>query len=254
MGGTVNELGQPIGHPVAGWRAPERPPRTAMVGRTCRVEPFDSARHVEDLFRANALDADGRGWTYLPYGPFAEVAAYRRWVDATCLGDDPLFHAVVDPTTGAAVGVASYLRIDPTLGSIEVGHLRFSPLLQRKPAATEAMFLMMKRAFDLGYRRYEWKCDSLNAPSRAAARRLGFSFEGIFRQALVYKRRNRDSAWFSVIDRDWPALERAFTRWLDPANFDADGRQRSRLSELTAPIADAGASVLPRPDPGPMRA
>jgi RimJ/RimL family protein N-acetyltransferase len=154
----------------------------------------------------------------------------------TCDGDDPLFFAIVDEETGKAVGVASYLRIDPRNGSIEVGHLRFSSLLQRNPAATEAMYLMMKRAFELGYRRYEWKCDSLNAPSRAAALRLGLSFEGVFRHAMVYKGRNRDTAWFAATDLDWPGLERAFVRWLDPDNFDAQGRQRSRLSELTAPL------------------
>jgi RimJ/RimL family protein N-acetyltransferase len=128
------------------------------------------------------------------------------------------------------------MRIDPRNGAIEVGNLNFSPLLQRKPAATEAMYLMMKRAFELGYRRYEWKCDSLNAPSRAAAQRLGFSYEGIFRQASVYKDRSRDTAWYAMIDSEWPELDKAFRRWLDPANFDAQGRQRDRLSELTAPV------------------
>ena len=209
-----------------------------MQGRFCRLEPIEPDRHAPDLYDANALDTDGRGWTYLPYGPFGSLEEYREWMNAVCLGDDPLFFAVIDAETEQAVGVASYLRIDPRNGSIEVGHLRFSPLLQRKPGATEAMFLMMKRAFDLGYRRYEWKCDALNAPSRAAALRLGLSYEGIFRQATVYKRRNRDTAWFAATDREWPALAQAFERWLDPANFDADGRQRIRLSELTAPLLE----------------
>jgi len=157
-------------------------------------------------------------------------------MEETCLGADPLFFAVVDAANGAAVGVASYLRIEPLFGSIEVGHLRFSARLQRRPAATEAMYLMMRRAFDLGYRRYEWKCDALNGPSRAAAQRLGLSFEGIFRQALVYKGRSRDTAWFATIDREWPALSEALTRWLDPLNFHPDGRQRVSLSELTKPL------------------
>lgn len=225
----------PIGFPLPDWRPPPRPPRTAMAGRTCIVEPLDVARHADELFAANALDRDGTGWTYLPYGPFADRDAYLAWMNATCLGDDPLFHAIVERATGRAVGVASYLRIDPAAGSIEVGHLRYSPLLQRSVASTEAMYLMMKRAFELGYRRYEWKCDALNAPSRAAAERLGFTFEGIFRQATVYKRRNRDTAWLSVLDVEWPRLEAAFQRWLDPANFDAAGRQRERLADLTAP-------------------
>ena len=228
----TNDLDQPIGFPLPGWRVPEPPPREALVGRYCRLEPLDPARHAEQLFAANALDDDGRGWTYLPYGPFADCDAYLAWMSATCLGNDPLFHAVVDGASGKAVGVASYLRIEPRAGSIEVGHLRFSPLLQRSPASTEAMYLLMKRAFALGYRRYEWKCDALNAPSRAAAMRLGFVFEGIFRQAIVYKGRNRDTAWFSILDSEWPRLDVAFTRWLDPANFALDGRQKQRLRDL----------------------
>ena len=231
---VVNALGQRVGVPLADWKRPPRPPRTAMEGRTCRVEPLDVERHADELFAANALDADGRGWTYLPYGPFADRAPYLEWMRATCLGDDPLFHAIVDRASGRAVGVASYLRIDPVAGSIEVGHLRFSPLLQRSVASTEAMYLMMKRAFELGYRRYEWKCDALNAPSRAAADRLGFSYEGLFRQALVYKGRNRDTAWYSIVDHEFPRLAGAFESWLDPANFDEAGRQRRRLSDLTA--------------------
>jgi RimJ/RimL family protein N-acetyltransferase len=236
MGRHVNELGQVIGFPLPGWRPPPRPSRETLAGRLCRLEPLDPARHGDDLYRANALDADPRHWTYLPYGPFADREAYRRWMEATCLGDDPLFFAIVDLATCAPAGVASYLRIDPGNGSIEVGHLRFSSRLQRKPAATEAMYLMMRRAFELGYRRYEWKCDALNAPSRAAALRLGLSYEGTFRQAMVIKGRSRDSAWFAATDRDWPALDSAFRRWLDPANFDEAGRQRVRLSELTAPL------------------
>jgi RimJ/RimL family protein N-acetyltransferase len=231
----TNEFGQPIGAALPDWCAPARPPREPMQGRFCRVEPIDPERHAPDLHRANSLDADARHWTYLPYGPFESFEAYRGFVKAVCLGDDPLFFAIVDAKTGLAVGLASYLRIDPRAGSIEVGHLRFSSLLQRTPAATEAMALMMRRAFELGYRRYEWKCDALNAPSRAAALRLGFTFEGVFRQANVVKGRNRDTAWFSVTDQEWPARARAFERWLDPANFDREGRQRARLEDLRTP-------------------
>ena len=232
----TNELGQPIGFALPDWRRPPFPRREVMSGRWCRIEPLDPERHAADLFAAYALDADARHWTYLPYGPFEDAAAFRAWMDEACLGDDPLFYAIVDPATGRAVGAAAYLRIDPNAGSIEVGHLRFSSLLQRTPAATEAMSLMMREAFTLGYRRYEWKCDSLNAPSRAAALRLGLSYEGIFRHAWVLKGRNRDSAWFAATELEWPALERAFTQWLDPANFDAAGRQRVRLTDLTAPL------------------
>jgi RimJ/RimL family protein N-acetyltransferase len=232
----TNDLGQPVGRPVPGWKAVERPPRAPMAGRYCRVEPIDPTRHSEDLYRANALDPGNRHFTYLSSGPFASFDAYRQWMESSCLGDDPLFHAIVDADTGKAAGVASYMRIDPKNGVIEVGNLNYSPLLQRKRAATEAMYLMMKRVFDLGYRRYEWKCDSLNAPSRAAAQRLGFSYEGIFRQAVVYKGRSRDTAWYTAIDSEWPELERAFLRWLDPANFDGRGNQRVSLSEWTGPI------------------
>lgn len=152
---------------------------------------------------------------------------------SACLGDDPLFHAVIDKRTEKAVGFATFMRIDPVMGVIEVGNINFAPILQRTPAATEAMFLMMQRVFnELGYRRYEWKCDNLNAPSHKAAKRLGFTYEGLFRQALVYKGRNRDTAWFSIIDSEWPALEAAFTGWLDVANFDEGGQQIKSLGEF----------------------
>ena len=229
----VNHLGQPIGFPLPGWSARPRPPRTTMEGRLCRIEPIDVDRHAADLHSANLEDKEGRNWTYLAYGPIATLDEYRDWMRKTCLGDDPLFHAVIDLKSGRAVGVASYLRIDPAPGVIEVGHINYAPPLQRTVAATEAMFLMMRRVFDeLGYRRYEWKCDAVNAPSRAAALRLGFQYEGIFRQATVYKSRNRDTAWYAIIDRDWPALKARYERWLDPANFDAAGRQRRKLSEI----------------------
>ena len=231
-----NELGQPIGPPVPGWKPVARPPRTPLAGRYCRVEPIDPARHAEDLHRANSLDPSQRNFTYLSIGPFDTFDAYRQWMISAVTSEDPLFHAIVDAATGKAVGIASYMRLDPNNGVIEVGHLNYSPLLQRKPAATEAMYLMMKRVFELGYRRYEWKCDSLNAASRAAAQRLGFSYEGVFRQASLYKGRNRDTAWYAMIDGEWPELDRAYRRWLDPANFDDRGNQRARLSELTAPI------------------
>lgn len=235
-----NALGQPIGFPVEGWRPCPSPPRSALEGRYCRVEPLDPDRHADQLFAANAEDREGRIWTYLPYGPFATPAAYRRWMYSGCLGDDPLFHAVIDATDGRAVGVTSYLRIAPETGVIEVGHINFAPRLQRTAAATESMYLMMCRVFDdLGYRRYEWKCDALNEASRRAAERLGFRFEGIFRQATVYKGRNRDTAWYSIIDKEWPALRSAFESWLNPANFDAAGGQRRRLKELTAAAARA---------------
>ncbi len=228
-----NRLGQPIGFPVPDWRPCRRPPNSAMVGRTCRVEPIDPERHAADLHTANMADKEDRIWSYLPYGPFADLAAYRSWMETACLNDDPLFHAIIDEATQKAVGVASYLRIDPGPGVIEVGHINYSPLLQRSVAATEAMYLMMARIFDeLGYRRYEWKCDALNAGSCRAAGRLGFVYEGIFRQATIYKDRNRDTAWYAIIDKDWPAVKAAFQAWLDPGNFDGEGKQKTSLSAL----------------------
>jgi RimJ/RimL family protein N-acetyltransferase len=185
-----------------------------MAGRYCRVEPIDPTRHARDLFDANALDPSNANFTYLSIGPFDDFAAYRDWMASAVKSEDPLFHVIVDAATGKAVGLATYMRLDPGNGVIEVGH----------------------RIFEMGYRRYEWKCDSLNAASRAAAQRLGFSYEGIFRQAGVYKGRGRDTAWYAMIDSEWPDLERAFQRWLDPANFDARGNQRLRLSDLTAPV------------------
>ena len=239
MAQTTNDLGQPISFSVAGWRAPDPPSRAPMDGRSCRLEMLDAGRHAADLHAANRLDTENRNWTYLAYGPFETASAYREWAEDAARGDDPLFHAIVDTSSGKAVGVASYLRISPASGSIEVGHINFSPALQRTRAATESMFLMMRRVFESGYRRYEWKCDALNAGSRTAAQRLGFSYEGIFRQATVYKGRNRDTAWYAIIDQEWAALEEAFERWLDDSNFDAGGRQRVRLSELTGPTLKA---------------
>lgn len=230
MNRRVNEFGQPIGPALPDWRPPPRPARTVLAGCYCRVEPLDVERHARDLYEANALDRGGRMWTYLFSGPFASFDEYLAWLSPRPASEDPLFFAFVDTGRGTAVGLGSYLRIDPGNGAVEVGHLQFSPLMQRTPAATEAMYLMMRNAFALGYRRYEWKCDALNAASRRAAERLGFTFEGIFRQAVVYKGRNRDTAWFSVIDSEWPALDAAFRAWLDPANFDADGRQRRSLA------------------------
>ena len=234
-----NELGQPIGPALPQWRAPAVPPRVAMQGRYCRVEPLNAAHHAADLYAANALDKENRNWTYLTVGPFASAADYRDWVEKAAAGADPMFYAIVDAATGKATGVASYMRLDPAHGVIEIGSINYSPLLQRKPAATEAMYLMMRTIFDLGYRRYEWKCDTFNGPSRTAAARLGFSYEGTFRQATVYKGRSRDTAWFSIIDVEWPALRTAFERWLAPDNFGADGRQRVSLATLTRPLLKA---------------
>ena len=222
-----------FGEVVDGWQAPERPAFRALSGRYCRVAPL-SVEMVEELYHANAVD--DAIWDYLPYGPFASVDLYRDWVAEVAGGSDPMFFAVQDVAHGSWAGVASYLRIAPEAGSIEVGHINFSAGLQRTRAATEALYLMMGWAFEAGYRRFEWKCNALNIPSRRAAERLGLSYEGVFRQAGVVKGRNRDTAWFAAIGKEWCALSAAFDSWLAPENFDADGRQIIRLSELTRPV------------------
>lgn len=233
---VLNEFGQPVGFSLPGWKAPPYPPLRVLEGRWCRLEPIEAGRHATELDTANRLETDDRGWTYMSNGPYATLAEYRVWVETMQTRSDPQFYAIIDLASGRAGGVASYMRIDPANGCIEVGGIKLSPLISRKPAMTEAMYLMMRNAFDLGYRRYEWKCDALNAASRAAARRLGFNYEGIFEQAVVYKGRNRDTAWFSIADREWPAVRAVHERWLAPENFDAEGRQKVSLSALTAPL------------------
>lgn len=225
---------RPLGPVLPNWRPPPRPDGAPLAGRYARVEPLEADRHAAALYRA--YSADDAVWDYLPYGPFASATDYHAWVRQATDGTDPLFYAITDRDTGQIGGVASYLRIMPESGSIEVGHINFAPALQRSRAATEAIFLMMEWAFQAGYRRFEWKCDALNRPSRRAAQRLGLSYEGIFRQATVVKGRNRDTAWFAAIDAEWPALKRAFGQWLEPSNFDGHGHQRLPLGALTGPV------------------
>jgi RimJ/RimL family protein N-acetyltransferase len=220
-----------LGHEVRSWTPPRRPDAAVIVGDTVHLERLDPDLHAADLHRAFA--GHDALWDYMPYGPFASAAAYHRWIRDTAMGDDPVFYAIRDTATGRCGGVASYLRITPEIGTIEVGHICIAPEMQRGRAVTEAMFRMMEWAFEAGYRRYEWKCNALNLASRRAALRLGFSYEGVFRQAAVVKGRNRDTAWFAAIDAEWGALRAAYEAWLNPANFDAGGRQRERLFDLT---------------------
>ncbi|HVG47144.1 MAG TPA: GNAT family protein [Rubellimicrobium sp.] len=226
-----------FGEPVTGWVPPPGPGPAVMEGRWARLERLDPGRHAGQVHAANR-EGDAI-WDYLPYGPFGSEDDWRAWAERMAPIEDPFFYAIRDLATGRAAGVASYLRISPEAGSIEVGHINLAPALQRTPAATEAMALMMRWTFEAGYRRYEWKCDALNVPSRRAAQRLGLSYEGVFRQATVVKGRNRDTAWFAAIDKDWPALWAAFEDWLAPGNFDAEGRQRVALSSLTAGVLAA---------------
>ena len=228
----MSALYQPHATPVPDWRPPPCPDATvALTGRYARLEPLVAERHAALLFRAYV--GHDHVWDFLPYGPFSSAAQYHRWVREMELTEALQFYAIFNTASGAFEGVASFLRIQPEAGSIEVGHINFSPALQRTPAATEAIYLMMAWAFDAGYRRFEWKCDALNAASRRAAQRFGFSYEGVFRQASVVKGRNRDTAWFAAIDSEWPALKEAFGAWLSPTNFDAEGNQRERLADLT---------------------
>ncbi|MFZ1470664.1 MAG: GNAT family protein [Paracoccaceae bacterium] len=220
-----------LGTLVNDWTPPPRPGLDPIEGRTVRLEPLSADAHAAELF--HAFSGHDALWDYMPYGPFASASAYHRWAKERESAEDPRFFVMRDLATGQCGGIASYLRIAPEAGSIEVGHICISPRMQRGLAATEAMWLLMDWAFRAGYRRYEWKCNALNMASRRAAQRLGFSYEGIFRNHLVVKGRNRDTAWFAITDGDWPALSEAFRAWLSPANFDAQGRQKERLSDLT---------------------
>jgi RimJ/RimL family protein N-acetyltransferase len=225
--------GQPIGAPLPDWTARPYQTSSTIAGRYCRLEPLHAARHADNLFAAYGQAPDGSDWTYMVSEPFADAASYRAYAERIAASTDPVHYAVIDLRSGRAVGTLAHMRIDPANGVLEVGHVMFSPLLKRTPISTEAQFLLMQHAFDtLGYRRYEWKCDALNAPSIQAATRLGFTAESIFRQALVTKGRNRDTAWFSILDSEWPALRSAFQRWLAPDNFDAAGQQRTTLAQL----------------------
>jgi RimJ/RimL family protein N-acetyltransferase len=227
--GQVNEFGQPIGQPLLGWSPPPFPSSKGLTGRLADLVPIDAVTHGPDLVAAFDGAPDSL-WTYMPIGPFADGHALTAAVDGlTGLPDRQPYAIVVD---GAAQGFASYLRVDRPNGVLEVGSIALAPALQRTTAATEALFLMIDHAFELGYRRCEWKCDDLNAPSRAAALRLGFRYEGTFRQATHYKERNRDTAWYAIVDAEWPDLRRAFETWLSPANFDERGTQRAALAEL----------------------
>ena len=234
--------GKALGAEVQGWLPPPRPDQSGLAGRRVRLEPLAADAHAFDLHQA-FIGHDAL-WDYMPYGPFTSGSAYHRWAREREAGEDPRFFVLRDQATGQAGGIASFLRITPEAGSIEVGHICIAPVMQRSAAMTEAMFLMMDWAFRVGYRRYEWKCNALNLGSRRAAQRLGFSFEGVFRNHMVIKGRNRDSAWFSVIGEEWPALAEAYRVWLDPANFDVRGRQRERLSDLTRLVRANGDPAL----------
>ncbi|WP_036242384.1 GNAT family protein [Mesorhizobium sp. STM 4661] len=217
------------------WRPRPRPERRIIEGRYVRLEPLSAAKHGDGLYEASSVPDVGGRFTWLPDYPPATRAAFQPWLDKVEASEDPLFFAVIDKASGKVAGRQTLMRIDPAYGVIEIGNIYWGPLISRKPAATEAQFLFMQYIFDeLGYRRYEWKCNNRNEPSKRAAERFGFKFEGIFRQHLVVKGENRDTAWYSIIDKEWPALRRAYEAWLDPANLDGDGRQKRRLEDFRA--------------------
>ena len=219
---------------LAGWTPRPRPERRIHEGRYVRVEPLDPARHGDELFEAGSGPGAEALWRYLFEAPFPDRASFQAWLEKAASSDDPLFFAAVDRDTGRAEGRLSFMRIDGADGVIETGNILFGPRMARTRAATEAIYLQARHAFDdLGYRRFEWKCNNLNEPSKRAALRFGFTFEGVFRQHMVVKGENRDTAWYALLDHEWPACKAAFERWLEPANFHA-GRQRLSLRALMA--------------------
>lgn len=226
---ATNAYGQPVGTDLTGWSPPRIPEPRDIEGTRVTVTPLIWADHGAALFRELA-PAPASIWTYMSYGPFNGISQFEEALRVKDVNPDIIPYALV--VDGQPLGFACYLRINPEQGVIEVGSIVLSPRLQKTTAATEALYLMIRNAFDIGYRRVEWKCDDLNAPSRAAAERLGFTYEGTFRQAVHYKGRNRDTAWYAIIDRDWPVLDEAFRRWLEPGNFDASGTQKSTLREI----------------------
>lgn len=227
-----NEYDQIVGPKISNWQPSKWPEKSALEGRFGSLEPLNIEKHAEALFEAFQRDNSGSSWTYLPYGPFADFHAFNDFLKSV-LGDDPLFYAIIDARTKLPVGLTSFLRITPVHGVIEIGQLHFSSYLKKRSLATEGIYLMMRTAFDeLSYRRLEWKCDALNEPSRKAALRLGFTFEGIFRQDKIVKERSRDTAWFSIIDSEWPKIKNRLEKWLQPNNFDANDVQIKRLSDM----------------------
>ncbi|MCC6075757.1 GNAT family N-acetyltransferase [Pseudomonas sp. GCM10022188] len=218
---------------LAHWQSCPLPPHAPLAGRFVSLEPLDPARHADQLWTAlQAPPADPQQWQYMAYGPFAARAEFDAWLAGVAVGSDPLFFAVRDHASGNVVGQLALMRITPAHGCVEIGHVLFAPPLQRTPGASEAIYLLARLVFALGYRRLEWKCDADNTRSRRAAERLGFVAEGLFRQHLVVKGRNRDTAWYALLDGDWPRCRAAFERWLAADNFDAEGRQRRGLAEL----------------------
>ena len=212
------------------FKSAKLPSKKNLVGKYSILKPLNFKNHAGELFKNFSLDKTNTLRTYMPYGPFKNLPSFKSYLKKNCLNKDPFFYAIYSKRLKSFCGVASYLRIKPAIGTIEVGWITYAPNLQRTVEATEAMYLMMKNVFEnLGYRRYEWKCDNLNQKSKKSAQRLGFKFEGVFRQATIYKKRNRDSAWFSIIDKEWKQCKKKFQIYLKRSNFDNDLRECKKL-------------------------
>lgn len=233
---SVNEYNQPIGISLPDWKPAAMPLPHTMTGRFCRLEPLDAEKHAAGLFAAHQLAPDDRNWTYLPYDRPGSPKAMQDFLQTMLATEGFVHFAVIDRQSEKPIGSVALMRIDPASGVLEIGHVNFSPLMQRTSASTEVIFLLLSYTFDeLGYRRCEWKCDGLNAPSRAAAMRFGFLFEGTFKNAIVTKGRNRDTDWFAITAERWPGIRAAFLSWLDAGNFDSEGRQIRRLGDFLPP-------------------
>lgn len=228
-----NEFGQVLGQFIENWKPCQRPSHAPIQGNYCILEPLEINQYAGKLFEVLNINNRGESWTYLPYGPFNSLNQFKDCLEKIQSDCDTLLYVISDNKTKEIVGMVGYMRMNPTHGVIEIGHVHFSALIKQTTLATETIYLLLKRVFDqYGYRRCEWKCNHLNEPSRKAAKRFGFTFEGIFRQNFVYKNRNRDTAWFSMLDNEWPALKHRFETWLNPSNFSADGQQILKLSDI----------------------
>ena len=233
MSDNLNCYGQEIGFSLPEWRGVSMPDAKSIDGKFCVLERINAIKHVNDLYESFSESTDGRDWTYLPLGPFDSIGSYEAYLLSIQNSVDPMHFAIIDKTSGKAVGTVALMRIDDKNGVIEIGYVIFSGRMKKTRIATESIVLLLRYVFNnLGYRRVEWKCDSLNIPSRSAAERLGFKYEGVFRQHIIYRNRNRDTAWFSIIDVDFYKLDKSYHLWLDERNFSKDGIQIKKLSSF----------------------
>ncbi len=229
----TNELGLPVSKPVLNWKPPQELPTQTMIGKSCMLELL-APKHTGDLWEAFSHDKEERNWTYMPYGPFQDLDQFEEWLLSMTGKKDPITHVVVDVKTGKAVGLAAFMHINPGFGTIEIGHVNFSPLMQRSTISSEAIILMARKAFEMGYRRLEWTCHTLNSNAVAAAKRYGFCYEGVFRNYTVTKGHNQDLAWFTITEEEFPELDIIFTKWLSLALNNEHQSLSKMVEELKA--------------------